>query len=54
MWKPTAHQALWLQGGNLGLQRFYSRFLALQLKARMEGIVTPVHRPVMPQRTFAA
>ncbi len=44
MWKPTAHEALWFQGGNLALQRFYSRYLALQLKARMEGIATPVHR----------
>jgi putative flavoprotein involved in K+ transport len=43
MWKPTAHQALWFHGGNLALSRFYSRFLALQLKARYEGIPTPVY-----------
>lgn len=43
MWKPTAHEALWFHGGNLALSRFYSRFLALQLKARMEGIPTPVY-----------
>jgi putative flavoprotein involved in K+ transport len=54
MWKPTAHPALWFQGGNLGLQRYYSRLLALQLKARMAGIATPVHRPAMPERSFAA
>ncbi len=50
MWKPTAHEALWFQGGNLALQRFYSRYLALQLKARMEGIPTPVHRPPLYHR----
>jgi putative flavoprotein involved in K+ transport len=50
MWKPTAHEALWFQGGNLALQRFYSRYLALQLKARMEGMETPVHRPPLYHR----
>ncbi len=50
MWKPTAHEALWFQGGNLALQRFYSRYLALQLKARLEGISTPVHRPPLHHR----
>lgn len=45
MWKPTAQEALWFQGGNLALSRFYSRFVALQLKARMEGISTPVYQP---------
>jgi putative flavoprotein involved in K+ transport len=43
MWKPTAVEALWFHGGNLALSRFYSRFVALQLKARMEGIPTPVY-----------
>lgn len=42
MWKPTAEEALWFHGGNLALSRFYSKILALQLKARMEGIPTPV------------
>ncbi|MGL4288643.1 MAG: flavin-containing monooxygenase [Phreatobacter sp.] len=45
MWKPTRQEALWLQGGNLFQARFYSKLLALQLKARMEGIETPVHDP---------
>jgi len=44
MWKPTAHEALWFHGGNLALSRFYSRILALQLKARMEGLPTRVYR----------
>lgn len=42
MWKPTAQEALWFHGGNLALSRFYSKILALQIKARMEGIETPV------------
>jgi putative flavoprotein involved in K+ transport len=43
MWKPTHQEALWFQGGNLHQSRHYSQFLALQLKARMEGIPTPVY-----------
>jgi putative flavoprotein involved in K+ transport len=43
MWKPTAQDGLWFHGGNLAQSRFYSRILALQLKARFEGIDTPVH-----------
>lgn len=43
MWKPTAHEGLWFHGGNLALSRFYSRCVALQLKARYEGIPTPVY-----------
>lgn len=43
MWKPTRQEALWFQGGNLHQSRHYSHYLALQLKARMEGIPTPVH-----------
>jgi putative flavoprotein involved in K+ transport len=43
MWKPTAQENLWFHGGNLAQSRHYSRFLALQLKARLEGIATPVY-----------
>ncbi len=43
MWKPTHQEALWFHGGNLHQSRHYSQFLALQLKARMEGIPTPVY-----------
>ena len=43
MWKPTAQEALWFHGGNLALSRYYSRVLALQLKARMEGLSIAVH-----------
>jgi putative flavoprotein involved in K+ transport len=43
MWKPTQQDNLWFHGGNLHQSRHYSQFLALQLKARMEGLKTPVH-----------
>ena len=43
MWKPTQQEGLWFHGGNLHQSRHYSQFLALQLKARMEGLDTPVY-----------
>jgi putative flavoprotein involved in K+ transport len=43
MWKPTQQPGLWFHGGNLHQSRHNSLFLALQLKARMEGIPTPVY-----------
>lgn len=43
MWKPTHQDNLWFHGGNLHQSRHYSQFLSLQLKARMEGIETPVY-----------
>jgi putative flavoprotein involved in K+ transport len=43
MWKPTQQEALWFHGGNLHQSRHYSQFLSLQLKARMEGLDTPVY-----------
>ncbi len=43
MWKPTQQQALWFHGGNLHQSRHYSQFLSLQIKARMEGLPTPVY-----------
>jgi putative flavoprotein involved in K+ transport len=43
MWKPLKQEALWFHGGNLHLSRHYSQFVALQIKARMEGLATPVY-----------
>jgi putative flavoprotein involved in K+ transport len=43
MWKPTQQEALWFHGGNLHQSRFYSLYLALQLKAREIGLPTPVY-----------
>ncbi len=44
MWKPTQVPQLWFHGGNLHQSRHYSQFLAFQLKARMEGLPTPVYK----------
>ncbi|WP_138841369.1 NAD(P)/FAD-dependent oxidoreductase [Rhodococcus pyridinivorans] len=43
MWKPTQQDGLWFHGGNLHQSRHYSLYLALQLKARYEGLPTPVY-----------
>jgi putative flavoprotein involved in K+ transport len=48
MWKPTAQEGLWFHGGNLALSRFYSKYLAMQIKARMEGIAPDVYEGVAP------
>ncbi len=51
MWKPTRQPGLWFHGGNLAQSRFYSLYLALQLKARAAGIATPVYGlPVVHHR----
>ena len=44
MWKPTNQEQLWIHGGNLHQSRHYSQFLSLQLKARYEGLETPVYQ----------
>ena len=46
MWKPTRLDGLWFHGGNLQQARYYSGILALQIKARMECIDTPVYPPI--------
>jgi putative flavoprotein involved in K+ transport len=43
LWKPTAQEGLWFQGGNLMQARFHSLHLALQLKARLEGLDVQVY-----------
>ncbi|PZP24630.1 NAD(P)/FAD-dependent oxidoreductase [Pseudomonas kuykendallii] len=44
MWKPTQQDNLWFHGGNLHQSRHYSLYLALQLKARYEGLDTEVFK----------
>ena len=39
MWKPTGQPGLWFIAGSFAQCRIYSKFLALQIKARMEGLV---------------
>jgi putative flavoprotein involved in K+ transport len=43
VWKPTRQPGLWFHNGNFGLMRFFSRILALQIKARQAGLPTPVY-----------
>lgn len=43
MWKPTQQAGLWFHGGNLHQSRHYSQFLSLQIKARKEGLSTPIY-----------
>jgi hypothetical protein len=38
MWQPTAQQGLWFMGGGLIDSRLFSRFLAIQLIADLEGL----------------
>ncbi|PYH40476.1 flavin-containing monooxygenase [Aspergillus saccharolyticus JOP 1030-1] len=38
IWRRSGHPGLWFMGGNLALCRYYSRTLALQIKALEEGI----------------
>jgi cation diffusion facilitator CzcD-associated flavoprotein CzcO len=44
MWRRTPQRGLWIMGGALNECRLYSRFLALQLKADLEGML-PAERP---------
>ncbi|KAF2099691.1 FAD/NAD(P)-binding domain-containing protein [Rhizodiscina lignyota] len=36
-YRPCGHPALYLHGGSLGIMRYYSRFIALQIKAALLG-----------------
>jgi cation diffusion facilitator CzcD-associated flavoprotein CzcO len=38
MWRKTGHPGFWFFGGNLALCRYWSRMVALQIKALEEGI----------------
>jgi putative flavoprotein involved in K+ transport len=39
MWKPTPQKGLWFVGGSFSNCRIFSRYVALQIKAREEGLV---------------
>ena len=49
--EADGQDGLWFHGGNLALSRYYSLYLALQLKARMEGIPTPVYKRALVHHT---
>lgn len=38
MWRKTGHPGFWFFGGNLALCRYWSRMMAMQIKALEEGI----------------
>ena len=40
IWQRSGHPGFWFHGGSLALCRYYSHFLALQIKALEEGLVT--------------
>lgn len=39
MWKRTAQDGFWIMGGAINEARLFSRFLALQIKASLEGLM---------------
>lgn len=39
LWRDSGHPGFWFMGGNLALCRYYSRLLALQIKAREVGLL---------------
>jgi putative flavoprotein involved in K+ transport len=39
MWTRTAQDGLWFTAGSLAQCRIYSRYLALQIKAREDGLL---------------
>ncbi|KAJ5480678.1 hypothetical protein N7539_006572 [Penicillium diatomitis] len=40
MWRRSGYPGFWFMGGNLAMCRYYSRLLALQIKALEEGIAS--------------
>ncbi|KAH8802605.1 flavin-containing monooxygenase [Xylogone sp. PMI_703] len=43
-WKPQGYPGIWYHGGTIGHARYYSRFIALQIKADLEGIPLQVYK----------
>ncbi|KAI1360855.1 hypothetical protein F5Y08DRAFT_316479 [Xylaria arbuscula] len=40
MWRRSGVPGLWLHGGNLAMCRYFSRIVALQIKAQLEGLAS--------------
>jgi cation diffusion facilitator CzcD-associated flavoprotein CzcO len=38
IWRDSGHHGFWFHGGNLAICRYNSRLVALQIKARLEGL----------------
>ena len=43
VWKPMRHPNIWYTGGTIGQARFFARFLAIQIKAEIEGVSFQVY-----------
>ena len=43
VFKRNGHPGLWYMGGTIGHARYYSRFVALQIKAEAMGTPLPVY-----------
>lgn len=41
VWRRSGHDGFWFSGGNLTMARIYNKYLALQIKADLEGIELP-------------
>ncbi|KPM39840.1 hypothetical protein AK830_g6729 [Neonectria ditissima] len=50
--KPSGHPAFWYHGGAVGQARYMSRFIALQIKAKLLGTPLPVYKST-PPRVFS-
>ncbi|EOD43906.1 putative flavin-containing monooxygenase protein [Neofusicoccum parvum UCRNP2] len=48
--KPSGHPAFWYHGGALGQARYYARFIALQIKAKVLGTPLPVYNDTPPRK----
>jgi hypothetical protein len=44
MWRRTNQPGFWVMGGNLLDSRMHSKFLALQIKADLIGVLLGGHR----------
>ena len=49
MWRRTPQPGLWVMGGAMNESRLYSRFLALQIRADLAGLMTPDDAAGPPQ-----
>ncbi|KAL9079810.1 MAG: hypothetical protein Q9157_001319 [Trypethelium eluteriae] len=47
--RPSGHPAFWYHGGTIGQARFFSRFIALQIKAKLLGTPLPVYKDTPPR-----
>jgi len=51
MFKPCGHPAFWYAGGAVGPARYMSRFVAMQIKAKMLGTPLPIYTDTPPRNS---